>query len=129
VPGVGSRAYSKLDQIGQTRRARKQARVTADTRAERACYRHVDARDGDACRICRRWIGARAIHHHMIPRSRISVARGRHSFSNVIRICTDPCDEAIHRTATLHVEGDAEQRGGVEVWVRDSNDWRLDRHC
>lgn len=139
--GQGGIAYTKLAQSGgQSRRASKQAKVTAEDKAERDCYKLADARDGGKCRVCQRRVTKGggllwgAIHHHLIYRSGISVSQGRHHSSNVVTICRI-CDDAVHVEATLRLEGDADARdavtgklAGVKV-ERYSNDggWQVEK--
>lgn len=107
--------YPKSVQLGQTRRERKQQRRLEEARQIRACYQQVDARDGHICRVCgartspQGGLEHRTIHHHLVFRSQISVARGRHSTANVITICP-ACHDAIHVHGTLRLTGDADLR-------------------
>ena len=118
---------------GRTRREDKQARVSAATAAERACYLAVNARDGHRCRVCQRAVGGiglldRVIHHHLIFRSQ----GGAHDSANVLTICPS-CDEAVHRSGKLQLAGDADQQdergrlNGVSVSRLHEAGWKVDR--
>ncbi len=112
MPGHGSQAFSKAQQVGGSRVARKQQRRTEDAAALKACYAAVDARDGYLCRVCGKRGSPTAttllerIHrHHLIYRSR----GGRHETRNVLSLCS-VCHDAIHVRGELHLEGDADAR-------------------
>jgi hypothetical protein len=122
--------------VGQlSRLQQKQQRRAEETAALRACYAHADARDGDRCRVCTRRISTRAlgqlektIHHHLVYRSRSS---DPHRNENVVCICSI-CNEAIHTTGTLKLEGDADLRdavtgrlAGIAVWRLKESGWEV----
>jgi hypothetical protein len=134
MPGEGSRAFSKSEQVGGSRVARKAARVAAKDREERACYAEVDTRDGLRCRVCGRAGNPRAAsmldrihHHHMVYRSR----GGQHEPNAVLSLCAR-CHSELHVDCTLRVEGDANARAaesgklcGVKVSRYGESGWRV----
>ena len=141
MPGIGSRALSKFEQADGGRVKRKLLRKAAEDKEILETYAHVDHRDGDDCRVCGRRISGRggltnkAIHHHLIYRSKIGVSQGRHHPRNVIRICP-VCDSDIHVEHTLHLEGDAEIRAaesgklcGVRVERHTESGWKVVKFC
>lgn len=141
MPGPGSIALSKQQQADGGRYARKKAKVTAEEKAERDCYRHVNERDKRICRVCQAQTSAQGgllhgtIHHHLIYRSGISVQAGRHATWNVLTICPD-CNDAIHTKGTLKLEGDADLRDkatgklcGVKVERPGESGWRVEKWC
>jgi len=111
----------------------KQAKVTAEAKAQRECYAKVDRRDGPRCRICLKRVGGMSllsarIHHHLIYRSKGII----HEPWNVLSICVE-CDDAIHREGTLQLHGDADlvdERGqfcGVVVSRLIEAGWDVER--
>jgi 5-methylcytosine-specific restriction endonuclease McrA len=92
----------------------KQAKVTAEQKAERECYAQVDRRDSHCCRVCRARVGgvgmlAAVHHHHLEYRSR----GGDHSTANVVSLCVR-CHSAVH-AAEIRLSGDADERNSVGV--------------
>jgi 5-methylcytosine-specific restriction endonuclease McrA len=86
-------------------RARKRRdRLNAYVRACRA----VDARDGDACRVCSAFIKGHAHHHHIVARS----LGGQNSTSNLIRVCAQ-CHSDIHMKR-ISVTGNADGQLHIE---------------
>jgi hypothetical protein len=137
MPGPGSQAWSKADQIGgKTRRERKQDARTAEAATMRACYRLVDARDGGQCRVCKKRASPTATtllermhRHHMVYRSR----GGTHEPENVLSVCSG-CHDAIHVRLDLRVEGDANARdaitgklAGVKVERYTEQGWKVEK--
>jgi hypothetical protein len=140
-PGPGSIALSKQAQADGGRVKRKLLKKAAEDKEISETYAHVDHRDGDDCRVCLRHISGRgglmnkAIHHHLIYRSRIGVSQGRHHPRNVCRICP-VCDAEIHVEYTLRIEGDAEARAaesgklcGIKVERYTEAGWRVVKFC
>jgi len=109
---------------------RKQAKVTAEAKAQRECYLAVDQRDGSRCRICAKHVGGAGmlsarIHHHLIYRS----TRVIHQSWNVVSICPR-CDDLIHREGTLRCSGNADARengrlAGMKVEKLFADVWRV----
>ena len=139
MPGIGSHAYSKADQLGGKTRRQSKADARAKEAAEiRACYKAVDQRDGGRCRVCRTrgnphatTLLERLHRHHMVYRSR----GGEHVTSNVVSLCSG-CHEAIHVLMTLRVEGDADARdavtgklAGVQVSRYSESGWAVEKFC
>lgn len=133
--------YTKEKQADGGRYARKKAKVSAEDKAERECYRKVNDRDHRICRVCLTQTSAQGgllrgtIHHHLIYRSGISVQAGRHATWNVITICPD-CNDAIHTKGTLRLEGDADARdavtgklAGVQVSRYTESGWTVEKFC
>lgn len=105
-----------------------------DIKAERQCYRAVDARDGRRCRVCRRQLGGlgmlnAVVHHHLVYRSKTS---DPHRSENVITICRT-CDDQVHRAGRLRLTGDADltdERGrfcGVTIERLTESGWAVER--
>ncbi len=97
---------------GSSRYDEKIAKRAAARKAERECYRVVDARDGHQCRVCGRQCSLTAIplvdraeRHHMIPRS----LGGKHEPSNVVTTCKG-CHERVHLRGDMKLSGDAQLR-------------------
>lgn len=137
--GIGGAPYSKLEQLGgKSRRQLKQEARAEDIRQMKACYKAVDARDGGRCRVCRTRGNPNAMtllerlhHHHLVYRSR----GGQHETDSVLLLCGD-CHEAIHVTATLRLEGDADARdvvtgrlAGVQVSRYTEAGWQVEKYC
>lgn len=115
MPGEGSIALSKAQQVGGSRFSRKQEKRAAEAREMKACYAQVDERDGYRCRVCRKACNPRAVsllerahRHHMIYRSR----GGEHVPECVVTLCAS-CHEAVHVRMELRVSGDANARDAV----------------
>jgi hypothetical protein len=131
------RPYTKAMQADGGRVKSKAARKAAEDKELRATYRLVDQRDGGRCRVCQARVSSRgglverAIHHHLIYRSRIGVSAGRHASWNVALICAR-CDADIHVEGTLHLEGDADQRSaegqlcGIKVTRFTDGEWKVE---
>lgn len=112
---------------GRSRVADKAARMAADAKAERECYRAVDARDGLRCRITGVRLslsGAmtnRVHHHHMVKRSQ----KSGHDSRDVVTV-SPHVHALIHVAGTLRLSGDADKRderghlcGVVFEWLGD----------
>ena len=93
---------------GITARLRARKRRDRLNAYVRAC-RQVDARDGDACRVCSVFIKSGAHHHHILPRS----LGGPNTPSNLIRVCAF-CHAEIH-AKRLIVTGDGDGRLHIET--------------
>ena len=137
MPGVGSRPFSKADQVGESRVARKLKARAAEATATRTCYAIVNERDAYRCRICQRAGNPHAIsllarlhHHHLIYRSR----GGDHVPEAVILICA-LCHDLVHVQGTLRITGDADERdergrlNGLRVDRLTEMGWQLERMC
>jgi hypothetical protein len=112
-----------------SRLAEKDAKRREDARAEAACYRLVDRRDGYCCRLCGRRGNPQSVslldrlhHHHVTERSR----GGEHTSANVILVCAF-CHDLCHKHR-VRVAGDADQPGGLRVDRLVGDDWRFDGH-
>jgi hypothetical protein len=139
MPGIGSRAFSKSDQVGGSRLLRKLAKKAANDKAWKDCCKAVDERDGHHCRVCGRYCNPRAkdlfksVHrHHMRANDRRC---GIHEPAHVISLCKR-CNDEIHIDATLSLEGDASARSaesgrlcGVTVKRHGEGGWRVVKVC
>jgi hypothetical protein len=134
-PGIGSRAFSKSDQVGGSRLQRKLAKKAANDKAWKDCCKAVDERDEHHCRVCGRYGNPRSRtmlnmihHHHLIPNERRC---GIHEPSRVISLCAR-CHGEIHVDCTLELTGDASARSvetgrltGVTVRRHGEGGWRV----
>lgn len=122
-------------QNGKSRTDERFERRAAADRAERACYQHVDRRDGRCCRVCGRHVvpGAvdgreRAEHHHLTKRSQ----GGQHTPENVATLCAR-CHAEIHVRGLLRLSGDAEARNpdgrlcGLTIERLTEAGWKVQR--
>lgn len=85
----------------------------------------MDARDSFRCRACRRLcrrtlalVADRWERHHIVSRSRV----GRDTPENVMGCCRR-CQDLIHVTRELHVEGNANVIGGL-TFEQDGRTWK-----
>jgi 5-methylcytosine-specific restriction endonuclease McrA len=135
MPGIGSRPYTKLDQVGTSRVKAKLQKRQEEADTIRACYAFVNERDGYKCRVCSRRgrPGAASLldklhHHHLHNRS----LGGAHETANVVLLCSSHHSE-VHVEGTLRLSGDADARDelhrlrGVKVERWYEAGWKVER--
>jgi hypothetical protein len=139
MPGIGSRSYSKLDQLGSSRLARKLQKKADNDKRWKECVAACNERDEFRCRVCGRYGNPRSRtmlnmihHHHLIPNERRC---GIHEVSRVISLCAR-CHNEIHVDCTLELTGDANARSvetgrlcGVTVKRHGEGGWKVVKVC
>ena len=113
-------------------RTKQQARA-AEAKQMKEAFRQVEARDGRACRVCKRRLQSIGVvdgwhHHHLQYRSR----GGEHTTDNLVLLCPK-CHTAVH-DAEIRLSGDADLRSkhtgalcGVVLEQYSEAGWRKER--